>query len=120
MIDPMNESDLLPRRITALPRSQGLLGAFRLAADGCDVLFVSAPAGTDLPSHDHDTDNLGVVITGEVVVTAEGKEQRYGPGEWYEVLAGQQHAVRFDVDTVQLELRFEVGAESTAGQGRAR
>jgi quercetin dioxygenase-like cupin family protein len=39
-------------------------------------------------------------------VTVDGETRTYGPGEWYETAAGEEHAVRFDVDTVQIELRF--------------
>jgi hypothetical protein len=45
-------------------------------------------------------------VSGETIVTVDGEEQRYGPGTWYETSANQPHAVRFDVDTTQVELRF--------------
>jgi hypothetical protein len=57
----------------------------------------------------HDTDNATVVVSGSTVLTTEhGGEQRFGPGEWYETSAFEEHAVRFEVDTVQVELRFAV------------
>lgn len=101
----MND-DLLPPAIRELPQTGAHLPAHHLAAVGCDVLFVPCPAGSNLPPHSHDTDNLGVIISGEAIVTVDGQTRRYGAGEWYETAAGEDHAVRFDVDTVQIEFRF--------------
>jgi quercetin dioxygenase-like cupin family protein len=95
-----------PPRIAALPTHQGRVDAFKLAADGCDVLFVEAPAGTSLPSHTHDTDNATLIVSGEAIITIDGDERRYGSGTWYTTSAGEPHAVRFDVDTVHVEWRF--------------
>jgi quercetin dioxygenase-like cupin family protein len=102
--------DLLPSRIRKLPQVGEHLKAHRVAAPGCDVLFVPCPAGSDIPPHSHDTDNLSVVLSGEAIVTAAGEACRYGPGEWYSTAAGEEHAVRFERDTVQIELRFETGS----------
>jgi quercetin dioxygenase-like cupin family protein len=96
----------LPDRITDLPRTESRVDAFTLAAKGCDVLFVRAKAGTELAPHTHDTDNYSVMLDGEVVMTVDGDERRHGIGEWCHVPPGQPHGVRFDVDSVQLELRF--------------
>jgi quercetin dioxygenase-like cupin family protein len=102
----MND-DLLPPRIRELPQMGNHIPAHFLSAPGCDVLFVPCPAGTELPPHSHDTDNLGVILSGEAIVTSGGETRPYGPGEWYATAAGEEHAVRFEVDTVQIELRFE-------------
>lgn len=103
----MDKVSPLPARIRALPTMPGHLDdAFRLAADGCDVLFVHAPAGASIPAHTHDSDNLSVVVSGEMIVTVDGEDRTYRPGQWYETAAGQPHAVRFEADTVQVELRF--------------
>jgi quercetin dioxygenase-like cupin family protein len=73
------------------------------------VLFVVGPAGSSVPPHVHDTDNVTVVVSGETEVSTEaGGVRRYGPGEWYETRANEQHGIRFDCDTVQVELRFTV------------
>jgi quercetin dioxygenase-like cupin family protein len=98
----------LPVRIRQLPRSGGDVPRYTLSADRCDVLFVVGPAGSEVPPHVHDTDNVTVVVSGETVVTTQAGLRRYGPGEWYETHANEQHSVRFDEDTVQVELRFAV------------
>lgn len=96
----------LPERIRDLPVLKGRHDAFHLAAKDCDVLFVALPAGTDIPAHDHETENLAVMVSGELIVTEDGEERRYPAGEWYHVPPGREHAIRCEVDTVQIELRF--------------
>jgi hypothetical protein len=56
--------------------------------------------------------NATVIISGETVIFTDDGEQRCGPGEWYQTRAGEMHAIRFDADTVQIELRFD-GAPSS-------
>ena len=49
---------------------------------------------------------MGLVLAGATIITVDGEEQRYGPGTWSETSANEPHAVRFDVDTIQVELGF--------------
>ncbi len=98
---------LLPARLRALlPRRGDAVPAYWLRAPGCDVLFVVAPAGSSLAPHVHDTDNATVVVSGETVLTTARGEERYSQGQWYETRANEQHSVRFEVPTLQVELRF--------------
>ncbi len=46
-----------PDKIRTLEPYAGRFDAFRLAAEGCDVLFASYPAGTVIELHRHETDN---------------------------------------------------------------
>jgi quercetin dioxygenase-like cupin family protein len=103
---------LLPSRIRQLPRRGTEVPAYWVSAPGCDVLFVAAPAGTGVPPHVHDTDNVTVIVSGAAVVTTDAGEHRYEAGQWYQTNADEKHSVRFDSDTVQVELRFAV--ESSA------
>ena len=96
-----------PERIRALPRFEGPFDAFRLAADDCDVLFASYPAGTTIDPHSHDTENCGVVTQGELILITNGTERRLGPGDWYHLAPGQVHAARFEVATSEVELWFK-------------
>jgi quercetin dioxygenase-like cupin family protein len=102
-----------PDRIRALPPFDGPFDAYRLAAEGCDVLFASYPAGTVIAPHTHDTANWGVITQGELILEVAGEETRYRPGDWYQVAAGQSHAARFEVDTSEIEFWFNAN-------GRAR
>lgn len=95
-----------PELIRALPKYQGAFDAFKLAAEGCDVLFASYPPGTVIPSHDHDTENVGVITQGELILSVDGEERRYGVGEWYHIPAKKPHAARFEVHTSEIELWF--------------
>jgi quercetin dioxygenase-like cupin family protein len=103
----------LPELIRSLPRRGDVVPAHCLDTPQCQVLFATARAGSSLPLHTHETDNATVVVSGETVVTTAHGEQRYGPGEWYETRANELHGVRFDVDTVQVELRFAVSARTS-------
>ncbi len=95
-----------PIPITELPPFEGPFDAHRLAAEGCDVLFASYPAGTAIADHAHDTHNVGVITVGELFLTVDGQERRYGPGDWYEVPAGTTHSARFEEPTSEIELWF--------------
>lgn len=103
----------LPELVRALPRRGDVVPAHCLDTPECKILFATARAGSSLPPHTHETDNATVVVSGETVVTTARGEQRYGPGQWYETRANELHGVRFDVDTVQVELRFLVPARDS-------
>ena len=97
-----------PGLIRDLPDFEGPFDAHRLSAEGCEVLFASYPAGTSIDAHTHPSRNVGVITEGELILTKGGKETRYGPGDWYHVDAGEEHAARFDVVTSEIEFWFEV------------
>jgi quercetin dioxygenase-like cupin family protein len=95
-----------PRLIADLPAFDGPFDAYRLTAEGCDVLFASYPAGTAIDDHSHDTHNVGVIVSGELILTVDGQTTRHGPGDWYEVPRGTTHSARFDIATAEIELWF--------------
>ena len=107
----MDRADFLPPRIRGLPDFDGPFDAYSLAAEGADVLFATYSAGTTIDPHDHPTDNVGVIIRGELILTMGGEESRYGPGDWYHVPPGTAHAARFDQDTAEIELWFSADTE---------
>ena len=72
-----------PKLLRSLPPFEGPFDAFRLEAKNCEVLFASYPAGTVIKPHDHDTENVGVITQGELILTRDEKETRYGVGDWY-------------------------------------
>ncbi len=96
-----------PELIRALPDFDGPFDAYRLEAKDCEVLFASYPAGTEIEAHTHPTENVGVITAGELILTIDGEETRYGPGDWYHVAAEQVHAARFDVETSEIEFWFD-------------
>lgn len=97
-----------PPEILNLPAYKGRFEANKLSAESCDVLFASYPAGTAIEPHTHDTDNIGVITSGELYLSVEGgPEKRYGPGDWYNVAAGVPHSARFPVETAEIEFWFK-------------
>ncbi|WP_439862235.1 cupin domain-containing protein [Pseudomonas sp. MBLB4136] len=99
-----------PDKIKTLPLYDGRFDAYKLAAEGSDVLFASYPAGTHIPAHAHDTDNYGVITRGALILTMQGSTTTYGVGDWYHVPAGTEHAAEFAEDTDEIELWFRPSA----------
>src|SRR5437879_3814889 len=97
-----------PKLLRDLPPFDGPFVEFKLEAKNCDVLFASYPKGTVIPPHSHDTENVGVITQGELILTLDGRETRYRAGEWYHVRAKATHAARFDVETSEIEFWFHV------------
>lgn len=95
-----------PELIRRLPDFDGPFDAHRLDAGSCEILFASYPAGTDIEPHTHPTENVGVITAGELILTMDGEETRYGSGDWYHVPAERSHAARFEVDTSEIEFWF--------------
>jgi quercetin dioxygenase-like cupin family protein len=103
-----------PQLLRALPKFAGPFDAFRLEAKNCDVLLASYPAGTSIPAHHHLTENVGVITEGELILTLDGRESRYGPGQWYHVPALSVHAARFDKETSEIEFWFDKTSPESA------
>lgn len=99
--------EFFPDLVRKLPDFEGPFDAHRLTARGCDVLFAAYPAGTVIEPHTHPTRNVGVITSGELILTRQGEEQRYGVGDWYELEPDEEHAARFPVDTAGVEFWFE-------------
>ena len=95
-----------PDKIKTLPLYDGRFDAYKLKAEGSDVLFASYPAGTSIPPHTHDTDNHGVITRGELILTMDGQTTRVKKGEWYHVPAHAEHSARFEVETDEIEIWF--------------
>lgn len=96
-----------PDKIQSLPIFDGPFDAYKLAAEDADVLFASYPSGTSIPAHTHETDNYGVIVRGELVLTMNGQRKRYGVGDWYYVPAGVEHAADFEQDSDEIEFWFK-------------
>ena len=96
-----------PSRIKQLPLYDGRFDAYKLEAKDSDVLFASYPAGTEIPTHSHDTENHGVITKGELILTVGGETSRIGVGQWYHVPANVEHAARFEVETDEIEFWFK-------------
>ena len=99
-----------PDRIKELPLYDGVFDAYKLESKGSDVLFASYPSGTSIPPHTHDTDNHGVITRGELILTMNGEETRFGVGSWYHIPANIEHTADFEIDTDEIEFWFRPNA----------
>lgn len=100
-------SGLYPDKFRTLPLYSGRFDAYKLAADGADVLLASYASGDQIEAHSHDTDNYGVIIRGELILHMHGAVQRFGIGDWYHVPAHVEHAASFEQDTDEIEFWFK-------------
>lgn len=97
-----------PDKFKTLALFDGRFDAYKLAAEGADVLFANYPAGMSIPEHQHDTDNYGVITRGELILTMLGKVEHFSAGQWYHVPANTPHAARFEKETDEIEFWFHV------------
>ena len=110
----MPDDKQFPELIRSLPAFAGPFDAYELGAKNCRVLFASYPAGTRIDAHTHPTENCGVITRGELILTVDNREQRYGPGDWYYLHPDQLHAARFEVSTAEIEFWFDPASPATA------
>jgi quercetin dioxygenase-like cupin family protein len=96
----------LPKLLRDLPKFAGPFDAHKLEAVGCDVLFASYPAGTAIAAHTHETENVGIITNGSLLLSLDGKESKYEVGDWYHVPANAEHAARFEEESSEIEFWF--------------
>jgi quercetin dioxygenase-like cupin family protein len=101
-----------PQLLRNLPQFDGPFDAYKLEAKSCDVLFASYPKGTMISPHSHETENVGVITQGELILTMGGKETRYRAGDWYHVPAKKVHEARFEADTSEIEFWFHAASDA--------
>lgn len=102
----MSLDSYYPELIRSLPAFEGRFEAFRLEAKDCEVLFASYPAGTVIEPHCHDTENVGIITKGQLLLTIDGKTSVITAGQWYHVPAGVEHGAEFKDDTAEIEFWF--------------
>ena len=103
----MTQTNGFPDLIKSLPTFIGPFDAYQLSASNCKVLFAAYPAGTSIDPHHHATENCGIITKGELILSVDGEEKRFGVGDWYHLQAGQEHSARFDVDSSEIEFWFD-------------
>jgi mannose-6-phosphate isomerase-like protein (cupin superfamily) len=96
-----------PELLRRLPKFEGSIDATKLSAEDSDVLFASYPGGTRIPPHRHDTENVGVVTQGELLLTVAGEQRSYRPGDWYHIDAQAEHSAIFEQDSSIIEFWFK-------------
>ena len=96
-----------PDRFKKLSEHVGEFPAHILQAEGCKVFFSTLGAGTDIPPHTHETANYSVITQGELILFIDGKEKRFGVGQWCLVPAQVEHSAKTEVDTSLIEFWFD-------------
>jgi quercetin dioxygenase-like cupin family protein len=68
--------------------------------------FASYPAGTAIAAHTHETENVGIITKGSLLLVLDGKESKYEFGDWYHVPANAEHAARFEEESSEIVFWF--------------
>ncbi len=87
--------------VTVLP------GVVRRTLGSTDKLMVvefHVAAGAVVPEHNHPHDQAGYVVSGEMVMTINGKEALCRAGDSYQIPGGVFHGVRTLSDTVIIDV----------------
>ena len=61
---------------------------------GSNHFFLSYPAGLATPVHHHSADHYVTLLTGNLVLVADGKETKLTPGSYFAFTGKQLHAAR--------------------------
>ena len=80
----------------------GLEGRLLSGPHGQTVFFV-ATRDLDVTPHSHGA-QYGVVVAGRVVLRLGGEDLVLGPGDTYEIKAGEEHAARVEAETALVEV----------------
>jgi quercetin dioxygenase-like cupin family protein len=80
--------------ITQLPKAdlpmEGVVGHLMASDDG-QVVFFELPQGAAVPLHSHGA-QWGIVVEGQIELTIGDETKKYGPGDYYHIADGEQHA----------------------------
>ena len=67
----------------------------------CEFLL---KGGNEVPVHTHPHDQVGYVVSGEVVMIVDGEETRCRPGDAYSIPGGVPHGARALEDTIVVDV----------------
>jgi len=99
-----------------MSKFNGSFNAFCLKKEGASVLFASYKPGENIPAHNHDTYNCGIITKGEMILEIENVEKRYGIGDWFVIPVKILHSARFEVETEAVEFNFSNFHDEFGGQ----
>jgi len=80
--------DVAPIELTT-----GVLG-YPLIGQGAMLNLLDIDPGAGVPLHDHPHEQLGLVISGELILTLDGVERQLGPMDAYQLDGHLDHAAR--------------------------
>jgi quercetin dioxygenase-like cupin family protein len=67
--------------------------ARRIQGERITLAVVELVPGAVVPEHHHESEQLGMVITGEMHFTLDGETRVLGPGGTWRILSGRPHGV---------------------------
>lgn len=83
-------------------------------------MMVTLAAGSTLPVHTHQNEQMAHVISGRLILTLDGTSHECGPGETLAIPGGVPHSAEAREDTVVLDTfsppRFDLLAEDEQHQ----
>lgn len=63
---------------------------------GPSRFFLKYPAGLVTPSHHHNADHYGTLVSGRVTLTVDGKEHKLGPGDYFALTKKAAHVAKVE------------------------
>jgi len=95
----MARSEVEP--VTMLP---GVVRRTLGSTDKLMLVEIQLAAGAVVPEHDHPHDQVGYVVSGEVVMMIDGKETLCRVGDSYQIPGGVSHSARTLSDTIIIDV----------------
>ncbi|MBL8060157.1 MAG: cupin domain-containing protein [Chthonomonas sp.] len=63
---------------------------------GPSRFFLKYPVGLEAPMHAHSADHFGVIVSGWVTITTDGKSTKLGPGSYISFTGKMPHAAKVE------------------------
>lgn len=79
-------SELRPIRIWDSARARAVEG------DRITLAVIDLDAGSKVPEHRHENEQVGIVLRGAITMTVAGEARTLGPGETYVIPSGAAHS----------------------------
>lgn len=79
--------------VSPIELTPGVVG-HPLFGRGAMLNLLDIEPGAGVPLHSHPHEQLGLVISGELILTADGTEHRLGPMDAYQLDGSLEHAAR--------------------------
>lgn len=68
--------------------------------------LVDLDANANIPPHSHPHEQIGIVVSGQMELTVDGRPRLVGPGDVYVVPGGVTHSVRMGPEPCQVAETF--------------
>lgn len=110
-------SQILPDEILNLPQVEvpiaGVTGRC-IQNDEKQLVFFVFEEGVSFPDHSH-CEQLGMIISGEMVLEIKGESNLYQDGDYYKVPEGVEHRANFSKRTILIDMSDAPNRYTTTG-----